>query len=63
MPAATCKAALPYPLISNTFFHFLISTLPALLGQLQVATKEDPASARPGESLYAFIPRRCAGQP
>ena len=32
--------------------------LPAPLWLLQVATPEDPASARPGESLYAFIPRR-----
>lgn len=28
---------------------------------LQVATREDPASARRGESLYAFIPRSVWG--
>jgi hypothetical protein len=35
--------------------------LPANPSLLQVATPEDPASARRGESLYAFFPRTILG--
>lgn len=32
-----------------------------LIHHIKVATKEDPSSARKGESLYAFIPRSVLG--